>query len=106
MRLTREDVYHTLESVLDPELNIDVVSLGLIYSVDISESGEKTDIKIKMTLTTPGCPLGSTIVRMIRDALAVYPFLNPEKDVGVEIVFDPPWTQDMMNEEAKAQLGF
>ena len=59
-----------------------------------------------MTLTSPGCPLGAAIVRMIRDSLATFPGINPEQDVVVEIVFDPPWTQDMMSEEAKAELGF
>ena len=106
MTLTSEDVFTSLKTVLDPELNINIVDLGLVYHVNITNEGELTKIHILMTLTSPGCPLGSAIVRMIRDALAQYPTLNPERDVTVEIVFDPPWTQDMMTDEAKAELGF
>ncbi len=104
--ITSEDVYQNLRSVMDPELNVNIVDLGLIYHVDIKADGDNTTIKILMTLTTPGCPLGGTIIRMIRDSLASFSFLNPERDVMVEIVFDPPWTADMMSEEAKAELGF
>lgn len=106
MKLTPEDIYQTLKKVKDPELNINIVDLGLIYHVDIKNRSSDTKIKILMTLTTPGCPLGTAIIAMMRDALASYDFLNPERDVVVEIVFDPPWTQDMMSDEAKAELGF
>lgn len=104
--IASEDIYQQLRTVMDPELNINIVDLGLVYHVDIREENAKTKVKIVMTLTTPGCPLGTTIIRMIRDSLAIYPFLNPERDVMVEIVFDPPWTQEMMSDEAKAELGF
>lgn len=104
--ITPEDVFQNLRSVMDPELNVNIVDLGLIYHVDVKSEGEAVQIKITMTLTTPGCPLGTTIIRMMRDSLAVYPFLNPERDVVVEIVFDPPWVSDMMSDEAKAELGF
>lgn len=104
--ITPEDALTRLKTVLDPELHINIVDLGLIYHVDVSQKEGGTRIHVLMTLTSPGCPLGGTIVRMIRDALAIYPFLNPERDVTVEIVFDPPWTQDMITEEAKAELGF
>lgn len=104
--ITPEDVYQNLRSVMDPELNVNIVDLGLIYHVDVKGEGENTQIKITMTLTTPGCPLGTTIIRMMRDSLASYSFLNPERDVIVEIVFDPPWVSDMMSDEAKAELGF
>jgi metal-sulfur cluster biosynthetic enzyme len=106
--LTTDQVNSALKEVLDPELNISILDLGLIYDVVITpvEEENRQDIFIKMTLTTPGCPLGSMIIRMIRDALAIYSAINPERDVRVEVVFDPPWTMDMMSEEAKAQLGF
>lgn len=104
--LTSEDVFENLRSVMDPELNVNIVDLGLIYHVEVKAQGDQTKIKITMTLTTPGCPLGTTIVRMMRDSLAAYPFLNPERDVTVDIVFDPPWVSDMMSEAAKAELGF
>ncbi|PWU23500.1 hypothetical protein C5B42_02960 [Candidatus Cerribacteria bacterium 'Amazon FNV 2010 28 9'] len=108
MELTSDMVYQELKTVLDPELNINIVDLGLVYDVIVRPSLEekRSNVKILMTLTTPGCPLGTTIITMVRDALAVFPDLNPERDVNVEIVFDPPWTSDMMSEEAKAALGF
>ncbi len=106
MRITSEDVFTALKTVKDPELGINIVDLGLVYGVKVTSEKESTCVRITMTLTSPGCPLGTAIVMMIRDALATYPFLNPERDVVVEIVFDPPWTQDMMSEEAKAELGF
>lgn len=106
MKLTSQDIYETLKTVKDPELGIDIVALGLTYKVTVEGQDKETRIKILMTLTTPGCPLGTTIVRLIRDSLARYPFINPERDVEVEIVFDPPWTQDLMSDEAKAELGF
>ena len=104
--LTSEKVLTRLKTVLDPELHINIVDLGLIYDIKVTQEEGRMHIHILMTLTSPGCPLGTMIVRMIRDALAVFPFLNPEQDVVVEIVFDPPWTQDMITEEAKAELGF
>ena|SRR5258706_2318974 len=104
--LTTEEVFAALKTVLDPELNINIVDLGLVYHASVNQEQGKTQIKITMTLTSPGCPLGGTIIRMIRDSLAVYPFLNPEQDVTVEIVFDPPWTMEMVSAEAKAELGF
>lgn len=104
--ITSQDVYLALKEVLDPELNINIVDLGLIYEVTVTGEEEHPAVHVLMTLTTPGCPLGGTIVRMIRDATARFPGLNPEKDVTVEIVFDPPWTIDMVSEEAKAELGY
>lgn len=103
---TVEQIYSQLKTVLDPELHINIVDLGLIYKVEVTEQDNHPWIRILMTLTTPGCPLGTVIITMIRDSLAVLPGINPERDIKVEIVFDPPWVQDMMSEEAKAELGF
>jgi metal-sulfur cluster biosynthetic enzyme len=103
---TIDEIYRQLKTVLDPELRINVVDLGLIYKVEVIKRENSPRIKILMTLTTPGCPLGTVIITMIRDSLAALPGINPERDVNVEIVFDPPWVQDMMSEEAKAELGF
>ena len=94
--LTNDIVMEMLATVIDPELHIDIVSLGLIYGVKILP--EK--IRVVMTLTTPGCPLAPIIDQMIREALA------PLKTrTELDLVWDPPWTQDMMSEEAKLQLG-
>ena len=104
-QITKDQILAKLKNVLDPELNINIVDLGLVYEVMLNEV-DKPPIQIKMTLTTPGCPMGSTIIRMIRDEMAALPKINPEQDVTVEIVFDPPWTQDMLSQEAKAELGY
>lgn len=103
----KKQVWHRLGQIMDPELNIDLVSLGLIYRVDIDENGE---ISILMTLTTPGCPLAAVFEPMIREALEGLKFgektIDVEQNVEIELTFDPPWAVDMMSEEAKAELGF
>lgn len=95
--ITKEQVYKQLSTVMDPELHIDIVSLGLIYHVDVEED----QIKVTMTLTTPGCPLAPVIDKLIKKALS---FLKA-KDVRVELVWEPAWTKEMMSEEAKLTLG-
>lgn len=93
--------YQLLKTVIDPELGVNIVDLGLIYKVTQHESGQ---ISVLMTLTSPGCPLASTIVEMIKNALS--PLVSdPEADVSVEITFDPPWTTAAMSEELQAQFG-
>jgi metal-sulfur cluster biosynthetic enzyme len=94
-----------LKTVMDPELNIDIVSLGLIYGVEITP---KNEVRIELTLTTPGCPLAGTFEGMITSALA--PLASEEYDVEaqtrISLTFDPPWVPDMMSEEARAELGW
>ena len=103
-------VWKQLATVIDPELNIDIVSLGLIYEVQHTsvqqESGVQPKIHIVMTLTTPGCPLIHVFEKMVRQSLEDIPELDEYKDVSVELTFDPPWIPDMMTEEARAELGF
>jgi metal-sulfur cluster biosynthetic enzyme len=106
MELTADQIKEKLKKVIDPELGINIVDLGLIYDVKVNTEEGKHPIDVTMTLTTPGCPLGTTIIRMVRDALADIPGLNPERDVDVIITFDPPWLIEMMTEEARAELGF
>jgi len=104
MEFTEADVYQKLSNVIDPELGINIVKLGLIYKVLlVPESGR---VKITMTLTTPGCPLAAVFDGMLRDSLFGLPGLDPDHDVDIELTFDPPWVPDMMDEEAKAELGF
>lgn len=103
--ISKEQVMELLKTVDDPELYINIVDLGLIYSVDVIEQDGHPKVKITMTLTTPGCPLGSTINMLIKDALFPLKEINVDKDVEIVVTFDPPWTVDMMNEEAKAELG-
>lgn len=104
--ITQQQVFELLKNVLDPELHINIVDLGLIYDVKVVEVEQKPFVKITMTLTTPGCPLAGTIRQMIKDALFPLKELNVDQDIDIEVTFDPPWTIDCMSEEAKAELGF
>jgi metal-sulfur cluster biosynthetic enzyme len=98
---TEKLIWEKLKTVMDPELNIDIVSLGLIYEVKVTKT-----IQIVMTLTTPGCPLAGVFDTIVKDSLRDIDGLDVEKDVSVELTFDPPWTTDMMSEESRAELGF
>lgn len=97
-----QQVKKALALVIDPELGINIVDLGLIYGVDIDDE-EK--VQVMMSLTTPGCPLGGYFIEQVTATVAEQCGVDEDK-VGVEIVWDPPWTQDMMTEEARAELGF
>lgn len=97
---TQEDVLAKIKTVLDPELGISIVDLGLIYGVDISEAGVVT---VRMTLTTIGCPLFSLISEPVKSNIKE---LAGVKDVLVDLSFDPPWSPERMSEEAKIMMGF
>lgn len=100
MQLTKELIQTTLEDVLDPELNISIVDLGLVYEITISEENKVT---IRMTLTTIGCPLFSLIETEIRNKLQTLGV--KDNDITIDLVFDPPWSMEKMSERAKAMLG-
>jgi metal-sulfur cluster biosynthetic enzyme len=86
---------------MDPEVPLNIVEMGLIYGIDVSESN---DVNIKMTMTTQGCPLHQTLVQDVTRYVKKVPGVN---NVKIDIVWDPPWTIDKMSEEAKAKLkGF
>jgi metal-sulfur cluster biosynthetic enzyme len=115
--LTEKLILEKLDKVMDPELGVSIVKLGLIYKVEIREqrreSGEfkkenqlQLKVKILMTLTTPGCPLAHVFDSMVRDALYGTPGLDVDQEVAIELTFDPPWIPDMMDAETKAELGF
>jgi len=97
----KEMIMKQLSTVMDPELQIDIVSLGLVYRIELDESR----VKIIMTLTTPGCPLAPVIDRMVKEAVAEVKGIK-KMQIETELVWDPPWTQDLMTEEAKLTLGF
>lgn len=97
--LQKETILEALESVYDPEIGLDIVNLGLIYDLNVDDEG---NVDIKMTLTTPGCPLTATIEEAVR---AVLESIDGVKNVNVQIVWDPPWNPSMMSEEAKQILG-
>jgi len=94
-----QKVREALRNVIDPELRINIVDLGLIY--DVREEGG--EVEVELTLTSPGCPLAGVIDERIKEVVGK---VEGVKEVIVEIVWDPPWTQDMMSDEAKAELGF
>ena len=96
---TEEAVREALKHVVDPELGVNIVDLGLVYDVEISEEGA---ISIEYTLTTMGCPIGPLIEHQMQSFLENVPGVT---SVEAEMVLRPPWTPEMMSEEAKAALG-
>ena len=98
MMFTEDNVLDLLSNTYDPELPVDIVNLGLIYSVKISES----NIHIIMTLTSPGCPASTEIISNVSNIL----YANGANQVDVEITWQPIWTPNMMSEEAKSGMGF
>ncbi|KPC70237.1 DNA methyltransferase [Thermoactinomyces vulgaris] len=95
----RERIMEQLEEVNDPELNIDIVNLGLVYGVDIDDDGR---VQVTMTLTAMGCPLAGTIEQQVRDAVQK---VDGVTDVQVDIVWNPPWDKSRMSRLAKIALG-
>ena len=95
----RELVIEKLKTVYDPEIPVNIYDLGLIYRIDIDTKGV---IDIDMTLTAPGCPVAETFPSMVESAIREIDEVNASR---VEIVWDPPWTQDRMTEAAKLELG-
>lgn len=93
------DVIDVLQSIYDPEIPVDIYELGLIYDVQVSDQG---DVKILMTLTTPNCPVAESLPAEVREKTRS---LDEVNDVEVELTFDPPWSKDLMSEEAKLELG-
>jgi metal-sulfur cluster biosynthetic enzyme len=97
--LLKENIYGALETVVDPELGVDIVNLGLVYDVTMDEEGQT---EVSMTLTSMGCPMAGTIVDQVKASLADIPEV---KNVEVNIVWNPPWTKDKMSRYAKIALG-
>ena len=94
-----EKVVAVLKTCYDPEIPVDIYELGLIYEFDLSERGE---VRIVMTLTTPGCPVAGEMPGMGAEAVAA---LDGAGEVQVELTWDPPWTPDKMSEDARMLLG-
>ncbi len=97
--LLGEKIVRVLKTIYDPEIPVDIYELGLIYDVFVNED---YDVKILMTLTTPNCPVAETLPLEVEEKVKS---LNDVKSAEVEITFDPPWSQDLMSEEAKLELG-
>ncbi len=95
-----DKIIEVIKTIYDPEIPVDIYELGLIYDVFVSENN---DVKILMTLTSPNCPVAETLPVEVEEKVKV---IEEVKNCEVEITFDPTWTQDMMSEEAKLELGF
>jgi metal-sulfur cluster biosynthetic enzyme len=97
--LTEDDVMDALSNVIDPELGLDFVELGLIYGVELTEG----NVKVTFTLTTPGCPIGPQVNEQIEEFVGE---LDGVKTVASEMVFTPAWSPELMSEDAKFALGY
>ena len=96
--LTKDDVMEALKEVYDPEIPVNVVDLGLVYNVDV----EDNEVHVEMTLTAQGCGMGPYIAQQAEWRIAE---IDGVDDVNVELVYDPPWTPDMISEEGRSELG-
>ncbi|HEX7036003.1 MAG TPA: putative Fe-S cluster assembly protein SufT [Pseudomonadales bacterium] len=94
-----EQVHQALATVYDPEIPVNIVDLGLVYDCRIDDDGR---VQVRMTLTAPGCGMGPVLVEDVKSRVAQVPNVT---GVDVELVFDPPWSRDMMSEEAQLELG-
>lgn len=94
-----EKIVQVLKTVYDPEIPVDIYELGLIYDVFVNED---YDVKVLMTLTTPNCPVAETLPLEVEERVKS---IDEVKSAIVEITFDPPWTQDLISEVAKLELG-
>jgi metal-sulfur cluster biosynthetic enzyme len=97
--LSKEDVIAVLRNVLDPDIRMNIVDLGLVYEVEVR--GPEA-VYIKMTLTTPACPYGPELIENVKTMLLM---LKGVKHVEVDLAFTPPWSTEKMSEEAKLELG-
>lgn len=96
--VTEDSVFEAIKEIIDPEIGINIVDMGLIYEVDIDD----TTVDIKMTLTSPGCPAGGQIVNGTQH---VTQQLEGVEEVNVQVVWTPRWTPELMSEEARDELG-
>ena len=99
-QLLGEKIVKVLKTIFDPEIPVDIYELGLIYDVFVNED---FDAKVLMTLTSPNCPVAESLPAEVEQKVKSIKGIN---EVEVEMTFDPPWTKDLMSEEAKLELGF
>ena len=95
-----EEIVKVLKTIFDPEIPVDIYELGLIYDVFVNEDN---DVKVLMTLTTPNCPVAESLPLEVKNKIND---MDDVKSAEVEMTFDPPWSKDLMSEEAKLELGF
>lgn len=97
--VTKKDIIAVLKTIPDPEINVSLWDLGLIYKITVSESGK---VSILMTLTSIGCPLFSTMEGLMKEKIGL---IKGVTSVDIEQTFEPPWTMDKMSKTAKMELG-
>jgi FeS assembly SUF system protein len=97
---SEEHLREALKQVIDPEIGINIVDLGLVYEINVAEGGK---VEVNMTLTSPGCPLGPIIHAQVNNAVGD---IEGVTGVTVNIVWSPPWRPEMMSEDAKLELGY
>ncbi|HEY2882351.1 MAG TPA: metal-sulfur cluster assembly factor [Pirellulales bacterium] len=102
MAISEDAIREQLKQVIDPELFVNIVDLGLIYAVVVEPAGEKENVKIEMTMTSPACPAGPQLIGQSKQVLGA---MEGVADVEVKLVMTPPWTPDLMTESARDQLG-
>jgi probable FeS assembly SUF system protein SufT len=99
----RKIIWQQLRTCYDPEIPVNIVDLGLVYECEVSKNEDASrNVDIKMTLTAPGCGMGEVLVQDVRDKVQIVPTVA---HANVELVFDPPWNQTMMSDEARLQTG-
>jgi|TARA_B110000858_G_scaffold135912_1_gene154493 FeS assembly SUF system protein len=94
-----EEIVKVICTIYDPEIPVNIYELGLIYDVEVSDIG---DVRIEMTLTSPNCPVAESLPAEVEEKVKA---INKINDAKVNIVFEPPWTKEMMSDEAKLELG-
>jgi FeS assembly SUF system protein len=97
--ILESQIVQVLRTVYDPEIPVDIYSLGMIYEVEVDENA---NAKVVMTLTTPNCPVAESLPNEVREKISHMPGIN---EVDLQLTFEPPWTKDMMSDEAKLELG-
>ena len=102
MPISEDQVRESLKQVIDPELFVNIVDLGLVYAVNLAEAGDKSNISIDMTMTSPACPAGPQLIAQSKSVLSA---IEGAGDVEIKLVMTPPWTPDRMTEDARDQLG-
>ena len=94
----KEKVIAEIKKIYDPEIPVNIYELGLIYNIDIN----KSDVKVKMTLTTPNCPVAESLPKEVKDSIME---IKEVSKVDLDLVWDPPWDKSMMSEAAKLELN-
>jgi len=103
MAISEDAVREALKQVIDPELFVNIVDLGLIYVVDVQEREDgKSDVNIEMTMTSPACPAGPQLIQQSKEHVGK---LEEVENVEVKVVLSPPWSPDLMTDDARDQLG-